>query len=86
MSRWGHIVIECSSEDCHAEERFGPEDFEGANMEFRLGELGWEVIGTGKNRRDVCPQCQDEVQEDERCNQCFTSFGEGVTACENCNG
>lgn len=63
MSIRGEIIIECDSEDCHAEIICGP----WALMDFALGDLladdGWEIHAKG---RVVCPDCAKPENPRER--------------------
>jgi hypothetical protein len=83
MSRRGEVTVECDS--CEGEHIFCPDDFEGATMEFRLGEIGFSEHGTGKGRQDLCDVCLDEIADGARCDRCWTKL-EPNTICGDCYG
>lgn len=83
MSFRGEVTIVCDS--CEGEHYFCAEDFEGADLEFRMGELGWEFHGTGKDRQVLCDVCQEDIEESRRCDRCWAALDPGY-CCGDCYG
>lgn len=83
MSFRGEIVIVCDS--CEGEHYYGAEDFEGADLEYRMGELGWTFHGTGKARQVLCDMCAEDIEEGRRCDRCWVALTHPET-CGDCYG
>lgn len=83
MSRRGQITIECDS--CEGESIFGHDDFDGATLNARMVSEEWTEHGTGKDRKDLCGTCREEIENGTRCDRCWTKLDPGYI-CGDCSG